>query len=267
MERKILSYSISILLFLLMSCPLLEAQTLNSPSQRKRFSQPQKRYDPKKEEKAKEPIIEYPLFNGISVGMDLWGIAGNLFGSDFVSSEISVDANLKNRYFPTVEVGYGGTDTWNEFGIHYKSKAPFFRIGADYNTMYNKKHGNLLLVGLRYAASSFKYDVMTPAMDDPIYGGEYGNPNLEDVVWDDAKPGFNHKGMKGSMQWLEFCVGIRARIWKELHMGWSVRYKFKLSASTATHGDPWYVPGFGEYNDKTLGITYSIIYKLPYKTE
>lgn len=70
--------------------------------------------------------------------------------------------------------------------------------------------------------------------------------------------------MKGSMQWAEFCVGIRAHVWKDLYMGWALRFKFRMSSSVAEHGDPWYVPGYGKYNGNTTGVTYTITYKLPF---
>ncbi len=35
------------------------------------------------------------------------------------------------------------------------------------------------------------------------------------------------------MQWAEFCVGIRAHVWKDLYMGWALRFKFRLSSSVA----------------------------------
>ena len=44
-------------------------------------------------------------------------------------SEVAVDGNLKNRFFPIAELGYGSTDTWSDKGIHYTSNAPYFRIG------------------------------------------------------------------------------------------------------------------------------------------
>ena len=88
-----------------------------------------------------------------------------------------MDVNLKNRFFPIVELGYGGTDAWNDNGTHYKSNAPYFRIGMNYNALFKKKFKNYLFVGLRYAMSSFKYDIATLSVDDPIYGGGIGNPN------------------------------------------------------------------------------------------
>jgi len=86
---------------------------------------------------------------------------------------------------------------------------------------------------------------------------------LVDGIWGNSLP-FNYKGMKGSMQWAEFCVGIRAHVWKDLYMGWALRFKFRISSSVAEHGDPWYVPGYGKYNGNTTGVTYTITYKLPF---
>ena len=166
--------------------------------------------------------------------------------------------------FPTIEFGMGGTDTWSETGIHYKSKmAPFFRIGVDYNTMAKKKEKNsYLYAGLRYAFSSFKYDVSTMPADDPIWGDVIGNPSLEDGYWGGSVP-FSHLGMKGSVQWLEIVLGVKVRIYKNFNMGWSVRMKYKTKASTGEYGDPWYVPGYGKFKSNNMGITYSLIYKLP----
>ena len=46
-------------------------------------------------------------------------------------------------------------------------------------------------------------------------------------------------------------------------MGWALRYKFRLSATTGEYGDPSYVPGYGTYGSNTLGVSYTITYKLP----
>lgn len=256
MGRKILSYSISLALCLLMSLPL-EAQNATSPAPLAGTP------PPAEQKKEADQEVYYPLYNGVSMGVDLWGPGSRLLGSDFLSAEVVVDVNLKNRFFPVAEIGYGSTDTWSDKGIHYKTGAPYFRIGMDYNALYKKQHGNMILVGLRYGVTSFKYDVEALAIHDPIYGGGINNPNLEDDIWGGSLP-FNYKGMKGSMQWLEFCAGVRAHIWKELYMGWSIRFKFRMSSSTDVHGDPWYVPGYGKYGGNTMGVTYTITYKLPF---
>ena len=110
MERKILSYSISLALCLLMFLPL-RAQNGNPTA-------PPQGAPPKKEKKDAKEEVHYPLYNGTSVGLDLWGIGSSVFGGDFLSSEVAVDVNLKNRFFPIAELGYGSTDTWSDKGIH-----------------------------------------------------------------------------------------------------------------------------------------------------
>lgn len=258
MERKILSYSISLLLCLFIALPLAAQQ--NYSAQSASGNRPQRE---KKKEK-KKPEVVYPLYNGTSISLDLWGPGSKLFGSDNMSAEAIVDVDLKHRYFPTLELGYGASDSWNEQGIHYKTGAPYFRIGADYNALYNKKHGHMILVGLRYGFTSFNYDVTALGLDDPIYGGGVDNPNLGDDIWG-GSVAYNHTGMKASMHWAEFNVGIRANVGKSISMGWSLRMRFRLSASTDKYGDPWYVPGFGKYGSKSTGIYYTITYKLPYQ--
>lgn len=255
MEEKILNYFISLILCLLIASPL-QAQRQGQMNQRTGTT-------PRKSEKKKEPEITYPFYNGLSVSVDLFGIGNKILGGDFLSSEIAIDANLKNRYFPVFEMGYGTTDTWSDDGIHYKSNAPYFRIGMNYNILYKKKFKNCLFIGFRYAMSSFKYDVAALAVNDPVYGGITYNPNLWDNLWRDSQP-FNHQGMKGSMQWFELCGGVRAHIWKDLYMGWTIRMKYRTSSSTGLYGNPWYVPGYGKYSTNTMGITYTITYKLPY---
>lgn len=234
-------------LILLFVCPALTyAQNSNSDKDKK-----------------KEDIVAFPLYNGLIISADLYGLGANVVGSDFLSSEIAVEASLKNRFFPVVELGYGTTDAYSDRGTHYKSSAPYFRLGMNYNTMYKKGNPNFLYVGFRYGFTSFSYDVASIPAEDPIFGGSMENPSLTDDIWGGSIP-FNHKGLKASMGWLELLVGIRAKVYKDIYMGWSVRYKRSLNTSLSNYGDPWYVPGFGTYDSNCIGLTYSIIYKLPY---
>lgn len=252
MRKKILNYSISIVLCLLITLPL-QAQGESRPA-----TPSKDKKDAKKEEE-----VNYPFYNGISIGVDLFGIGNKVLGGDFLSSEIAVDVNLKNRFFPIVELGYGKTDTSNDNGTTYKTSAPYLRIGLDYNILYKKKFKNCFFIGFRYAMSSFKYDVKASALNDPVYGGTINNVGQEDDVWGGSLP-YDHEGMKGSMSWFELCAGARAHIWKSIYMGWTVRMKYRTGSSADLFGNPWYIPGYGKYSTNTMGITYTITYKLPY---
>lgn len=260
MGQRILKYStatiVSLLGFLLMGCLPLQAQ-----------QQPTKvpRGTPQKVAKQKPVEVDtIPFYNGTYIGVDVFGIGNKLFGGDYLSTEVDVRVNLKNKYIPTVEIGYGRADAWSDHGIHYKNSAPYFRIGADYNVMAKKKEKNsYLYAGLRYGMSSFKYDVASMPFNDPIYGGSLANPSLPDDIWGGSVP-YDYRNLKATMHWAEIVAGIHVKIYKSFYMGWALRMKWKISASVSEHGNPWYVPGFGEYDSSNLGVTYTLIYKLPY---
>lgn len=102
-----------------------------------------------------------PLYQGTYVGLDVFGLGSKIFGSDFTSAEVSVEVNLKNRFIPIIEIGYGHTDTTDdETNIHYKASAPYFRIGMNYNILFKKPHlPGYAYGGIRYGFTSFTYDV------------------------------------------------------------------------------------------------------------
>lgn len=214
----------------------------------------------------KEAAVYFPLYNGLAISADLLGIGSYAIGGDFLTSEIGVEANLKNRYFPIIEVGYGSTNTWSEKGTHYVSSAPYFRVGMNYNTMYKKGNPNFLYVGFRVAHSSFSYDIANAPIVDPIFGGKMENPSFIDYIWGTDVP-FNHQGLKASMTWYELLVGVRAHIYKNIYMGWSVRLKRRLSLSDSGYGVPWFVPGFGAYDSSHFGLDYTITYKIPHRSK
>lgn len=191
-----------------------------------------------------------PLYNGVSIGVDLFGIGNKLFGGDFLSSEVSIDANLKNRFFPIIEIGYGLTDTTDDdYNIHYKSSAPYARIGLDYNTMSKKKSDSFLFAGMRYGFTAFKYDVQAPELEDPIWGSSVP---------------FSYNGINSHAHWIELLVGIRVKIIKNFQMGWTVRYKARLNVKDNINATPWYIPGYGSNKSTNFGFTYNLIYKLPF---
>ena len=82
---------------------------------------------------------EKPFFQGIMVGVDVFGFLNQALGSDARTTEVSIEANLQNRFLPIVEIGYGGMDmTDDETDIHFKTSAPFVRVGMNYNVFYQK---------------------------------------------------------------------------------------------------------------------------------
>ena len=46
-----------------------------------------------------------------------------------------------------------------------------------------------------------------------------------------------------------------------LRLGWSLRYKRKLTAKDPAIGKAWYIPGYGRYDDR-IGGTFNVIIEL-----
>lgn len=202
-----------------------------------------------------------PFFNGVYLGVDVVGMASSMFGSDTESVEVQADVNLKNRYFPVLEVGYSQTEAESDYGTHYKTQAPYFRIGLNYKMKYRNRSENHLYLGARYAFSFFKYDLESLEVSDPIWGGT-SNPNLSDDIWG-GSVSFRVKGESSTAHWLELVGGIRVQVWERFMMGWSIRYKQRFSVGKGMYSEPAYIPGFGESKKTNFGVTYSLIYKLP----
>jgi hypothetical protein len=258
MGYRILNYFISLLLILVPVLPMSAQQSSSNTSRSKSVNQRDSRNKKKKKE---GPTIVTPLYNGMYVSADIYGLGAKLLGSDFLSSEVGISVNLKNRYLPVAEIGYGKTNTWNENGIHYKASAPYFRIGVDYNTRWNKlDYDDVLSLGVRYGCSSFKYNVNSAPMTDPVYGNVINNPALVDGIWGGSSL-YNHQGMSGSMQWYEIVGSVRTKIFKNFYMGWTIRLKYRLNDKMDVNAQPWYVPGFGRFGAKATGMTYTLIYK------
>lgn len=186
-----------------------------------------------------------PLFAGVSVSTDLCGAAMATL-SPWGQYEAAVRANFRQHYFPTVEIGIGSSNHTDETtGLHFKTHSPFFRTGCDLNIANNKRSGNRILTGLRYGFSTFTYDLNGPDIEDPVYG--------------EFLP-YRFTGVNGRMHWVEIVGGLEARIWKFIHLGWTLRYKIRISEKKSTLGHAWYVPGFGKNAGGQVGGTFNLIF-------
>lgn len=117
-----------------------------------------------------QPADTVPLFRGVAVSADMVGVAQLAF-SDYGQYEAALRVNLKDKFFPVVELGYGKADAENvTTGMAYKTSAPYFRVGLDYNLLKNKHDDYRVYGGLRYAFTSYKYDAYTTGIKDPVWG-------------------------------------------------------------------------------------------------
>ena len=109
------------------------------------------------------------FFRGIAVGTDVVGPAMRLL-ANYGQYEAMVRVNIKDRYYPIVEIGVGQADKTDETtGVRFKTSAPYARVGVDFNVLKNKHDIYRFLVGGRLGYTSFKYDVTSPGTFDPVW--------------------------------------------------------------------------------------------------
>lgn len=186
------------------------------------------------------------FFEGVSVGVDLLG-AGQRVLSDYGQYEASLRVNLRGRYFPVVELGIGEADAVTT-SVRYKTRAPYGRVGCDFNLLRNKHDLYRLYAGARLAYTSFHYDVTTSTpVPDPVWGGTAS---------------YSATDVEAKACWAEVCGGIDVTIWRFVHLGWMVRYRARLSQSHGTVGEPYYIPGFGRNGSSRIGATFNLSFEL-----
>jgi len=186
-----------------------------------------------------------PVFRGFAVSFDLVG-AGLMAFTDNGQYEGALRINLHDEWFPIIEAGLGRANHSDEVThIHYETSAPYFRVGIDKNMLKDKHGSNRLYAGVRYAYTSYKVDIHRDVFEDPVW------------KWDTS---YGVKDASCNHHWLEVVVGVDSKIFGPLHLGWSVRYKRRISHSEdGDFGNTWYVPGYGIYGDTRLGGTFNVI--------
>ena len=184
-----------------------------------------------------------PFFRGFQVKADMVGLVQKMV-SDYGQYEAGVRVNLRDKYFPVIELGLGKADHTDIITqTSYDTSAPYGKIGMDFNIMKNKHDIYRVLIGLRYAYTSFKFNVEHADLTDPVWGG--------------TTPFVGHD-IKANCHWAELLAGVDAKIWGSLHLGWSVRYKRRLKYDNGDLGNVWYVPGFGKQGSSRITGTFDI---------
>ncbi len=195
------------------------------------------------------PPMIYPLVFDASVGVNLWDPLMRAFGQSYGLIGFSAHFNMHNRYIAAFEFGLGeanNTPADNNYTYH-SPLAPYFKIGMDYNFLYNSNPDYQVFAGVRYGFSPFKWTLRDVTVD-----GSY---------WDEPSV-MKFPELNSTAGYLEFLFGIKVKIYKQISMGWTFRYHRLLHYGPKTNGKPWYVPGYGSSNS-SIGASLSVFYTLP----
>lgn len=191
----------------------------------------------------------YPLFESVSVGVNIFDPFMRLTGRRYGLGEVWAMLNLHNRYQPVIEIGMGQADYKPDDGnFTYKSPVSVYgRIGANYNFLYNSNPDYQFYGGLRLGLSSFSYTVSDVSQS----GGYWQEPSE-----------FNIPRQSTTAFYWELVFGCKVKLFGNISAGWTMKYHRLGAESGGRYGKPWYVPGFGTRNSK-IGVAFSIMYTLP----
>jgi len=200
------------------------------------------------DDKKKKEEINIPLYQGVQIGFDIMSPARSLFTESYGAS-VKADVNLKNAYFPTLEVGYANLDKTSEGGIHFTSSGQYIKLGVNKSLSYNGlKAENMFFAGAHYGFTAFSYN-----LDNLTYTQNYWGNDLSSL--------HNQKAAAG---WIELVAGVRVHLLGPLSLGWTVQYKSTLHVSNGESSIPAYIPGYGENIKPNTGIAFHLYYKLPF---
>jgi len=191
-----------------------------------------------------------PLFQGVMIEFDIFSAAMSAINRETYSFEAAMRINLRERYFPVVEVGFAGA---NKISIHdygFRTSGFFTRIGLDYNMLQpntaNTAIRRYFFVGGRYGFSPFSYDITNVAIDNDFWGNSVVRNFYDETT---------------VKHWFEAVAGLRVEVLNNIYMGWSARLTVQLNRNRIGEISPWFIPGIGIQNAGNWGFQYTIGYK------
>ncbi len=185
------------------------------------------------------PKSPYPLYNGVTVGVNFADAIMSVIGQSHSSYDISAMVSLHNWFFPVLEAGIGwGHHTENNDLFKIKAHPSMYaKVGINYNFLYKSNPAYMAYLGLRFGAAQCKWD-KTDIRSTNEAGETVNEPN--------------EIGLKCTSIFGEVLAGLKVKIVGPFELGWNVRYRLGLHNSGGM--SPWFVPGYGT---GPLGFTFN----------
>lgn len=197
--------------------------------------------------------VMYPERYGLRLGADLHKIARSFYEKDYRGFEVVGDYRLTKKFYIAGELG-NEDKTVDDDRLNFTTKGTYFKVGFDYNSFENwLDMENMIYVGMRYGVSSFNHTLNSYKIYDP--SNYYG----ENIVIS----GREYDGLTAS--WLELVGGIKAELFNNLFLGFSVRLNYLVSNKKPDGFDNLFIPGYNRTYDGKFGagFNYTLSYFIP----
>lgn len=188
---------------------------------------------------AVRPKSPYPLYCGVTVGVNFADAIMSAIGQSHQSYDISAMVSLHNWFFPVVEAGLGwGHHTENNDLFKVKAKPSMYaKVGVNYNFLYKSDPAYMAYLGVRFGVAQCKWD-----KTDIKQTSEDGEVSYLP----------NEMNRSCTSVYGEILAGLKVKIAGPFALGWNVRYRLGLHSSGGM--SPWFVPGYGT---GPLGFTFN----------
>ncbi|MBV6643968.1 MAG: hypothetical protein KI790_00880 [Cyclobacteriaceae bacterium] len=181
----------------------------------------------------------------IRIGYDVSRLGTTLFTDRFRQEGVlEFDTD---RYFINAEIGYERNEWGDSFD--YTSKGTYYRFGVDANLIRFDKSRHVISMGFKYAFSRYS-DELRSTIDNVILGEQQVTVGNSDV----------------RASWFEIVTNLKARLSKNLYIGYVLRIKTFQSIKGFEDLKPYDIPGFGKARKSTtVGFNYHIFWTIPFR--
>ena len=191
---------------------------------------------------------------GVRVGLDVYKLTRGLYDNNYKGLELVGDYRLTKRYFLAAEIGNENKKT-DDDRVNFTTKGSYLKVGFDYNGYENwLDMENIISIGMRYGFSTFNQQLNTYR----IYNA---NPYFQETPTIASGQEFN--GLSAS--WLEVVAGIKAKVFDNVFMGFSLRLNRLVTNKEPVGFSNLYIPGFNRTYDGDFGVgfNYTVTYFVP----
>ncbi|MXN90550.1 hypothetical protein GR160_04875 [Flavobacterium sp. Sd200] len=202
---------------------------------------------------------------GIRVGLDLYRLSRSFYEDGFRGIEVVADYRLTKKWYAAAELG-NVKFTVDDTQLNFTTNGSYLKVGFDHNVYENwLDMENMIYVGFRYGFASFSQNLnsykiyQNSALDDIDDTTTPTNYFDEVTVYTDR----NYSGL--TAHWVELIGGVKAKLFNNLFLGFSVRLNGLLSETKPSGFDNLYLPGFNRTYDGKFGVgfNYTLSYFIP----
>ncbi|SKC23977.1 DUF6048 family protein [Alkalitalea saponilacus] len=188
---------------------------------------------------------------GFTLGINLAGPFNRIMDNDRTGISFLTRINVAENLFFRGEAGFENV-SFNQDAYSYDSNGTFLKAGIELNSLSKREPGTHahLLFGIAYGMA--------------IQEQSASRFTIENSYWPDFVDRVGSHTV--NTHWVELSGGPRVEVFQNLYLGWSIHLRVSVLRDNPEMLKPYYVPGFGNGDNRLNGgFSYTIEYLIPWK--